>query len=317
MERRYYKQLDPAHVREVDGFPRLEWNLIRNWIHQNVAASRADEALNEAVVCWLERLKSHLGKPYEIFASDSFYLLCPLEEERAHNLVWFAEDAWTKIRTHLDRVELAIDAQKEVILALADQDTYYTYISYFYTEGEYGASGGLHICEDYRHVVLPCSASWSLEAVITHELTHAVLSGLSLPAWVEEGLAQVLEELITGHRNLNLNAERKRMHNEYWKRHGLDAFWAGTVFHQTEDGQALGYELAQILVRNMASDFVDQFFEFIGSAKRNDAGEAAAQGYLGCSVSDCAAQFLGPGDWAPMFSEIAESENTDNSRIDG
>jgi hypothetical protein len=39
--------------------------------------------------------------------------------------------------------------------------------------------------------------------------------------------------------------------------------------------------------------------QFIGDAKGKDAGESAAQRHLGLSFGDIAADFPGPGDWAP------------------
>ena len=304
----------------VDGFPRPDWNAIDDWIDRNVKDCHADEAWTEAGLCWLDAVKEHLAGQHKVYASDHFYLLCPYEKHMANKLISFAEDAWGKIHQYLRQLELDRPCGKEVILAFADQDTYYTYISYFEPEGEFGFTSGMHIRRGYEHVVLAPDELWQLEFALTHELTHAVLCTLPMPEWLEEGLAQILEELVLSRPSFTIDAEIKRQHDRYWHRHGLDKFWSGETFNLPDEGQGLGYALAQILVRNMAGDHGDRFFDFVQAARREDAGEAAAREHLKCSLSDCAMQFLGEGDWAPrpeVLRDAAEREDSEQPDSDG
>ncbi|MCG8405868.1 MAG: hypothetical protein MI923_11795 [Phycisphaerales bacterium] len=287
----------------ADGFPRPDWKLIEDWIDQNVKDPHVDQAWSEAGGCWLESVKAHLGDQYEVYASNRFYLLCAYEESVAETLIWFAEDAWDKILQYLHRLELDELCGKNAILAFADQDTYYTYISYYYSEGEYGFSGGLNIREGYEHVVMAPDELWPLENVLTHELTHAVLCALSLPQWLEEGLAQIIEELVLNRATFTIDIEAKRRHDDYWRRHGLQKFWSGEAFGLSDQGQGLSYALAQVLVRNMSTDHGDRFFDFVQAAQADDAGEAAAREHLKCGLADCVGQFLGEGDWAPRAAD--------------
>ncbi len=56
----------------------------------------------------------------------------------------------------------------------------------------------------------------------------------------------------------------------------------------------LAYELALTFVRNIISDAGDKAAEFVRQANYADAGEAAAQQVLGCSIVDFVDDFLGP-----------------------
>ncbi len=303
MDTTSFNYFDPqalaTRVTVTDGFPRPEWHSIDRWIDQNVDAGNKQIANDEAVLCWLEMVKGYCGGSFEVYASDRFYLLCPFEEDMAHRLVWFADNTWRKVNDFLRLLEVGpVDGQK-VIIAFDDYRQYYTYISYFYPEGNFGSSGGLHIRSGHAHAVLTAKEPWQFEVIISHELTHVFLSTLTLPLWIEEGLAQAIEQFVVGHQTPILNAERKERHITYWQENGLDKFWSGEAFSQADEGQELAYELARVMVRNMAVDFYERFFDFVGDAKLEDAGMAAAREHLKCCVSDCAAEFLGDGDWRP------------------
>src|SRR5690606_32066998 len=85
---------------------------------------------------------------------------------------------------------------KHVIVFLEDEDTYYRYISHFYSAGEHPTSGGIFINSGYRHLVLLPSATY--EALLVHELSHCAGAPLALPRWLDEGLAQWMEGSVAG-----------------------------------------------------------------------------------------------------------------------
>src|SRR5262249_41508680 len=154
-----------------------------------------------------------------------------------------------------------------------------------------------------------CGAELALlENTLAHELTHASLSHLSLPQWVEEGLAQMFEHDMTGRSLLLVNEEMAREHKRYWKKHNLDLFWRGEGFSRPDKGQRLSYQLAEMLLRLLCEDHrprwfgLDKgpqrrFFAFLCEADASDCGEAAAREHLRFGLGELAARFLGTGDW--------------------
>ncbi len=66
----------------------------------------------------------------------------------------------------------------------------------------------------------------------------------------------------------------------------------------TDEGQELSYNLAHILTRNICQDFT-AFAKFSNNANYEDAGELAAQKYLGLSLTQIVGSFLGEGNWQP------------------
>lgn len=93
-----------------------------------------------------------------------------------------------------------------------------------------------------------------------------------------------------------------------WRRAGLGRFWSGEGFHSAGEMQKRSYELAEVLVRNLALDFrprgfgrdrkpVERLLQFLRHASYEDAGDAAAREWLGRDLAAIVGQFLGPGDW--------------------
>src|SRR5690606_29366156 len=124
----------------------------------------------------------------------------------------------------------------------------------FCGDSESGESAGVRIREGYPHI-----AQWGidlagLENVLAHEMTHAALDHLTMPQWIEEGLAQMFEHDMTGRQQLELTHSRAEEHKRYWKRRGMDEFWFGDGFHQSGEGQLFNYELAEILMRLLWED---------------------------------------------------------------
>jgi hypothetical protein len=133
---------------------------------------------------------------------------------------------------------------------------------------------------------------------------------LSMPQWLEEGLAQMFEHDVTGSSPLEVDAEMARRQKRYWGRCGLDGFWRGEVFSRRGKVQELSYQLAEILVRLLVEEGRPRWFgrvrepqrrllAFLREASMSDCGEAACREHLGVALSDLAARFLGPGSWSP------------------
>lgn len=86
----------------------------------------------------------------------------------------------------------------------------------------------------------------------------------------------------------------------FWRDRGLNEFWWGKGFHSVEGFQEPSYRLAQVLFRLLLADHRRKLPDFIRAAREEDSGDDAARTCLGFGLSELAAQFLGPGNWAPM-----------------
>src|SRR5688572_13369934 len=80
-------------------------------------------------------------------------------------------------------------------------------------------------------------------------------------------------------------------HQRFWKEADIQHFWSGHSFGRTDDGNSLSYDLARIIVEQLAKDW-ESFKRFVLAARHDDGGEAAAREHLGISLGDIAAALL-------------------------
>jgi hypothetical protein len=208
---------------------------------------------------------------------------------------------------------------KTPILIFAGNEAYYAHIADYYDEGEYGGSSGIHVRNSYGHVAMLQAYGIDLFQTTAHELTHASVSHLTLPHWIEEGLAQLFEHDL-GNKPFALDYKEVGEQKEFWRAEGLEQFWSGTGFSSPGDVQKYSYQLAEILLRLLLTDYqprwfgfdqapIRQLMNFLRNAHRDDAGEAAAQEHLGLSLDDIAAKSLGrPAQAAAEDTEPAAEE---------
>jgi hypothetical protein len=137
--------------------------------------------------------------------------------------------------------------------------------------------------------------------VAVHEFAHACLAHLSIPRWLNEGLAVMVQTHITG---LSYNQyDLDKMHDDLqghaslWNERTIQDFWSGDSFSNTEENH-LSYDLAYRCVGLLAKDEA-AIRKFIPEANTTDAGEAAALKHYGKSLGLLIAEFLGQGDWSP------------------
>lgn len=295
-----------------EDLPRPQWDLIQSWVASRIEPEDHGKVWSDIVRQWLEKLGEFLGKEYHVANSDDFLLLAPRPEPRPDLLLGFAKKCCDSLLTVLPGVTAFRVPGPQVVIVFKYPDEYYRYLSVYYPDGQHGGSAGIHVREGYKHVALCGSDLAASENSLAHELTHASLAHLSLPQWVEEGLAQMFEHDMTGRALLEVNADMAREHKRFWARHGLDMFWRGEGFSRPDKGQRLSYELAEILLRLLCEDYRPRwfglsragqrrFFAFLREAGDTDCGESAAREYLGISVNDVAAKYLGPGDWSPSL----------------
>lgn len=293
-----------------EDLPRPRWELIATRIAEAAGPDDLDETWTTAGRQWLEALRDALGPNYHVEESPRTLLLAPRPEPSAEVLLGFAAACRQTLSEALPGVAQFPGPGKQVLLVLRDSGDYYRYVAVYYPEGRSGDSGGMQIREGYRHIAVWGIQLGDLERIIAHEMTHASLAHLSMPQWVEEGLAQMFEHDMAGRSPLLLDPRDARQHKQVWARRGLDDFWSGAGFYQAGKVQKLSYQLAEVLIRLLVEEHrpgwfgwrrarQHRFLDFLREADASDAGEAAARKHLGLGLRDVAAWFLGPGDWKP------------------
>jgi hypothetical protein len=140
--------------------------------------------------------------------------------------------------------------------------------------------------------------------ILVREMVCDVVSHLRLPSWLEEGLAAEFEREIAGGR-LDLDADLIERHRAHWNATNIQSFWAGTAFQGPGGEGVLSFSLGRILV-TLLSEKGPAFIGFVKNAHREDAGDAAAERFLGQDLGEAAAVFLGPGDWRPNREAMAQ-----------
>lgn len=287
----------------LGGFPRPDWPAIDEWICANAIHSERDFAWQETTRHWLERLRGCLGGDYAVAESKNFQLLSDFEPKYLHRTLSFLETAFMQIHKVLGDVAAAEWHGKHVVLRFSQSDDYYSYVSYFDSDGEYAGSGGMFIPDGYYHIAFP--QSWSLDEdrrTLVHELTHNLLAHLPLPAWLNEALAMAFEADIAGNRTETLSRELTARHRLYWNSLTIQDFWSGSAFSSV-DGQELAYGLARILLNLIYTEVrppEEEFRRFVRLANWKDAGALAAREHLTIELHDLVACFLGPGEWQPL-----------------
>lgn len=294
------------HLVAVEGLPQPRWKETHIWIRANVP-TRANEAWWEFVSGWLERLSRSLGAGYTVTPSDSFLLLTGERVQRPRDLLGFVEKSFEHIKAAIPKTPEPPVLGPRVVLVIEDMEQYYSYVSAYYREGEHIASGGVQLRRWYRHIVVNGAGPY-LRQTLLHELVHLRLSDFKPPHWLEEGLAQVLPHMLLGRGQFLPDPDRLSRQHRYWNDRNIQAFWSGESFNWVENGSELSYQLAEILVRNMLTDFPAAFRHFVQAAHEADGGAAAAIEKLGRPLGAIAAQFLGKGNWEPKPETEDDSE---------
>lgn len=292
--------IDLSNIPGAYHLPRPNWEVIETWVDRNVAKLRRPQAWADICTQWLGTLNTALANSYQFESSETVLLFAPRDFGQTRLLLHFAEGVLSTIADSLQGITRESWQGPLVVLLFADADSYYSYISPFYSEGEFGGTGGVCIRQGRLHIALHPATYDGLQATIAHELTHACLSHLTLPLWLEEGITQFVEELVHSQRQFQLDRESAERTRILWRERGLSDFWWGNAFQQADEAQECSYRLAQIIFRLLATDHRPNLPAFVRTAHAGDAGESAAREHLGFGLAQIAAQFLGPGEWEPV-----------------
>jgi len=289
-----------------EDLPRPQWDLLASYVEQLPDEQRR-EAWYGLVQQWVARLAESLGPQYDQYVTRTITLLSPPTSPAPPRLVELAQACRSSLEYLLPGIADFHD-HSSLIVILDDEETYYRYLSAFYPEGEHGASAGVCIREGHPHIAIRNYRTTSIGRTLAHELTHASLTHLELPQWIEEGLAQMFEHEVGGADDFALTSRDAAKHKAYWGQHGLDDFWRGDGFNRSGRVQTLSYQLADVLMRILLEDHKPRWFglskgkqrelmAFLREARVEDCGEEAARTHLGFGLGDRASKFLGPGQW--------------------
>jgi hypothetical protein len=302
-----------AHIARANGFPYVDWKAVESW----AAALPEEEQAQAWFSCargWLLHLRAALGQQYRLDLAKHALLLSTLEPPIARDTLDFMERTTGRIVRLLDGIASPPKRGESILVVFDDEESYYNYIAYFYPErGEFAQSGGLYIDAGCGHFVTVKSDLPSVEPVIAHEMTHASVAGLPLPLWLNEGLAVNSERALTmPQRGLYSPVELHEKHVAFWNAEEIQRFWSGESFDVGGDSNMLAYDLAQIIVEQMAKDWTS-FRRFVLAADRADGGAAAAREHLAVDLGEYVCALLeqqntsgwspDPSGWRPEYTQ--------------
>ncbi|AOW12698.1 hypothetical protein LPB72_16910 [Hydrogenophaga crassostreae] len=279
----------PALMPEVNGFPLPDWHTILKWITTIPSEADQAQAWVRCEIAWLQRLQSALGAGYTIRTLDDVALLSSLDDVAARATLSHVSRSRQRVLHTLKGVAALKEWGYDILVVFDDQDSYYRYASNHYPdEGEFAFSSGMYLNAGCGHFIVVKNELLAIEPTIVHELTHACLTHLHIPAWLNEGLAVNTEHRFYprsngSHRGGHDAQLLHRRHQAFWGAPEIQQFWSGDSFTRTDDGNALSYDLASILTTQFATNW-PQFTAFANAADLDDGGAQAAQKHLGLSL---------------------------------
>lgn len=278
----------------VNELPVPDWRVVRSWVEAVPGASDRSAAWSACEAAWLAHLRVALGRNYRVCRGESGLLLSSLDDKVARATLVFMDKTLQRIMHLLEGIASQGEWGSEILIVVDDEDAYYRYVDRYYheEEGEFAASGGMHIHAGCSHFVTMKAELHAIEPVIAHEMTHGCLAHLPIPAWLNEGIAVNTEQrLCPSPRSGRSVHEMRDKHRSFWGPEQLQEFWSGRSFLRNDDGNMLSYDLARILVEQFAKDW-SRFRAFVLAASLDDAGAGAAQAHLGISLGSVVAVLL-------------------------
>lgn len=249
---------------------------------------------------------SEHGHDYTWAWHQDFLLLSPLGNRRTEVLARYCKQAAARIMRALPGLAQMNSDGALPIIVFPDADSYGAYTDHLYSEDEPGiASAGLFmkLVDDapsdpdaaakhatsqnvagFGHFILLADEIDEAEPTLVHEMTHALLSHLELPLWIEEGIATAMEHTVSqGSADpsyvLNHRSDLQRRHGRYWNAQTKKGFWDGSAFSNGTTTE-LAYDMAHLIVSELGRDF-PRFAAFAKAASVHDGGAEAARSIYG------------------------------------
>ena len=270
---------------DAGGFPVLDWEAVQRWIDSVPGEAAKAEAWSSCEAAWLAYLCAALGGAYRVRTQGSAVLVSSLPGHVADASLVFVNKTVQRITRVLDGVAAIPAWGKDILIVFDDDESYYRYVAHYYPEaGEFAASSGMYIDRGCGHFVTVKADLRSVEPVIAHELTHACLRHLPIPAWLNEGLAVNTEFRLCPPAQGPANPRQLHgRHRKFWGAGEIQEFWSGKSFLRADEGNELSYDLARILVSQFAADW-ETFRRFALAADLSDGAAAAAERHLGIDL---------------------------------
>ena len=291
-----------ASLRREHGFPIVDWAKVQAWIDAMPEGERGP-AWSACERAWLLHFRDALGTGFHVDESDTAAVLSSLEPGPARSTLDFMSRSARRIGAVLDGIAQFPPWGKDILIAFDEDESYYRYVAFYYPErGEFAFSGGMCINTGCTHYVTVKNDLRQIEATVVHEMTHGSVAYLPLPLWLNEGLAVNTERRLAGAVPARHTPEQMHeKHRRFWSVVSIQEFWSGQSFQEPGDANMLSYDLARILIEQLAHDW-PAFTRFVQHAKHDDAGAAAAREHLGLDLGELVTTLLErdtPKSWSP------------------
>ena len=288
---------------DANGLPLLDWNTAQQWVDGITGDAAQARAWSDCERAWLEHLRVALGPAYRLRQQGTAMLLSTLQSNVAEATLAFVNKTLQRVVRILDGVAHVPEWGHDILVVFDDDDTYYRYVAHYYPEaGEFAGSGGMYINAGCGHFATVKADLRSIEPVIAHELTHACLSHLPIPAWLNEGIAVNTErQLCPPSSTVSTPQQMHARHRTFWGPTEIQQFWSGKSFLRSDEGNELSYDLARIIVSQFGAAW-DRFRPFVLSATVEDGGASAAAEHLGVQLGEVVSALLeqeSTSQWEP------------------
>ncbi len=278
----------------ANGVPVLNWDAAQHWVCGVVGEAAQAQAWSACERAWLEHLRLALGPEFRLRERGTALLLSTLEMNVAEATLAFVNKTLQRVVRILDGVAHVPEWGHDILVVFDDEDAYYRYVAHYYPEaGEFTLSSGMYINVGCGHFVTVKADLRAIEPVIAHELTHACLSHLPIPAWLNEGIAVNTERRLcppTSSAGTHPQQMHAR-HQKFWGPREIQQFWSGKSFLRSDEGNELSYDLARIIVSQFGTAW-DRFRPFVLAANAADGGASAAAEHLGVHLGDVVSALL-------------------------
>ena len=291
-----------AHISLNGRFAVLDWHAANAWLDGISSPDVKAEARTACARAWLLHLCASLGPEYRLSESGTALLVSSLDDDLARATLDYMALTVRRVLAILDGVAVRPASANDILIVLDDYGTYYDYVAQYFPEGgEYGASQGVFVRSGCCHFATVKGKLHRIEPTIVHEMTHEFLSHLPLPNWLNEGIAVNTTARIAGRCSLpGLSDDERQEQLDFWSEAGMQNFWLGRSFFMPGDEAHLSYDLAELMVVDLAEDW-PRFIRFVRAADRKDAGAAAAHEHLGIDLGAFLGRILGKESpaWSP------------------
>jgi len=282
-----------ASLIDANGFPLVDWPAAERWVSGVTGSRNQAAAWSACERAWIEHLCKAMGPAYHVRAQGSTILLSSLPGHVADVTLAFVNRTVQRIVRTLDGIAAVPEWGQDILIVFEDDEAYYRYVAHYYPEdGEFAASSGMYIQGGCGHFVTVKADLHAIEPIIAHELTHACLSHLPIPAWLNEGLAVNTELRLCPPPQAPENPrQRHDRHRSFWGPEEIQQFWSGKSFLRNDEGNELSYDLARILVSQLSTDW-PRFRAFVLAAHLGDGGASAARDHLAIDLGGAACAVL-------------------------